>query len=80
MLLALPAAAAGGRGHPLFIAIERAVKGLVVPWLLLRAIRNVAIRRESNRSSGSTSCCSAASAPAWPLVFSNDLPLALRPR
>jgi hydrogenase-4 component E len=68
----------GFHGHPLVIAIGTLlVKGMVVPWLLLRAIRNVTIRREVEPVVGLTASLLLGGLGAGlALVLSNSLPLA----
>lgn len=68
----------GWHGHALVIAIGTLfVKGMIVPWLLLRAIRNVAIRREVEPAVGLTASLLLGGLGAGlALVFSNSLPLA----
>jgi hydrogenase-4 component E len=54
-----------------------AVKGVVIPWLLLRAIRDTAIRREVEPLIGfTTSLLLGAAGTGLALLFSDSLPLA----
>jgi hydrogenase-4 component E len=65
-------------GHVVLIAIGTlVVKGFVVPWLLMRAIRNVTIRREVEPLIGFTaSLLLGALGAGAGLLFSSSLPLA----
>jgi hydrogenase-4 component E len=65
-------------GHVLLIAAGTLlVKGFVVPWLLMRAIRNVTIRREVEPLIGFTASLLLGGLGAGlGLVFSSNLPLA----
>ncbi|MFZ5765631.1 MAG: hydrogenase [Thermodesulfobacteriota bacterium] len=77
LLALLPAAAYGINPHTLFLAASTlAIKGLIIPWLLLRAIREVKIRREIEPRIGYVaSLMIGALTTAGAFIFADRLPL-----
>ncbi len=77
VLAVLPLATLGLTGHALFLAAGAlALKGGVIPWLLLRAIREVRIRREMEPLIGFVpTLLLGALATAAAFIFADRLPL-----
>lgn len=78
VLALLPVAVHGLTGHALFLAAGAlALKGVLIPWLLLRAIREVHIRREMEPLIGFVpTLLLGALATAAAFIFADLLPLA----
>jgi hydrogenase-4 component E len=76
-LLAWAAHGSAGVGIIAFALVATFVKGLLIPWMLLRALRDVAIRREIEPIVGYIpSLLLGAIATGASIIFANTLPLA----
>lgn len=78
LLSLLPLTTHGMSGHAIFLGVGAlAFKGILIPWLLLRAIREVRIRREVEPYIGFVpTLVLGALVTAGAFIFANHLPLA----